>query len=387
MIQVIQSPSNEENAPSAPIVINKGEYSVTIPVSVLKLTMRNIDFYITGKKSCWLSETETHTITKLDKVVYDVTPPELKAERTSFDFWTFWLEDEGSGPKEADFTILGTSYHLDETNNYSYDVPFASVDKLICLANAKNQFCYIDYTASDNAGVTVSSEVEVSHSFGVDCSAIKNGNNSVRVKTETTWTNYEDMKSEIYYFGATDTYNGYWPYKKNSNGMSKIKDGDSYYTYGYYYEDILFLLPENAFIRINCVHEENCIYPEVLYSYTGPDSSGDYDFLIPNGTSKTSVVVCSDQPVLVHTMATSCPYEVCKDWSIETWEYYKSECGVKYLAFSPDEKDANGAIVSSGNHTPKVYNIPESNLYEGRCYCIIAHFANGKVLKSEVIQQ
>ena len=116
-------------------------------------------------------------------------------------------------------------------------------------------------------------------------------------------------------------------------------------------------------------------YSNDYYSYPAtPDSTHtkEYDLMIPNGTSKQSVAICSNAPVMVHTVITKAPYSECKDWCIEEWELYKKTLNQQELSFSSDD------------HSPKRYSIPYDDINEGECYCVIAWFADGKYEQSQV---
>ena len=139
-------------------------------------------------------------------------------------------------------------------------------------------------------------------------------------------------------------------------------------------------LPQNKMVKIvrkygsSSTSTSNCYCPP-YYFYTGQKSSGEYDLLFTNGSSKTSVAIQSDAPVFVHTVTTEKPYSECKDWSAEDWEFFKKHIGDKYITFSADE------------HNPKRYSIPVDQIAENECYVVIAHFADNHVEMSEVMQK
>ena len=107
-------------------------------------------------------------------------------------------------------------------------------------------------------------------------------------------------------------------------------------------------------------------------SSTAYDSSS--DLVLPNGSSTDSVAISSKSPVLVQTAVTWQPYEVCKNWKTEDWLNYKHIVGNEQL-------DLNNTT------SLKRYKIPVSYIYEGQCYCVIAHFADGHTEKSQVMQK
>ena len=109
-----------------------------------------------------------------------------------------------------------------------------------------------------------------------------------------------------------------------------------------------------------------------MYCYSGTPGTGENDFMIPNGNSKESIVINSDKPVFVHTVATSEPLAECSDWDYTEWEYYKENHGERILQFSE-------------NSSPKVYNVPVNEIDSGKCYVVIAHYSNNNVIMSDVM--
>ena len=107
--------------------------------------------------------------------------------------------------------------------------------------------------------------------------------------------------------------------------------------------------------------------------YTGTAGSGNYDLLMKNGQSTSTLAVQSDAPVFVHTLVTKKPYSECKNWSAEKWEYLHKHIGEKYLDFSSTE------------HTARRYNIPVNQIDQGDCYVVIAHFSDNHTEMSEVM--
>lgn len=142
-------------------------------------------------------------------------------------------------------------------------------------------------------------------------------------------------------------------------------------------------LPENSFAKIlvrgarsNGVFNGQSYFSDAVYVYTGDVdtwNSGDYDFISPNGTSKTSVVVSSDAPVFIHTLATAKPYSECKDWSVEEWEHHHIHFGDKYIDFKTNPRSM-------------LYRIPMDIIENWKCYVVIVHYADGSTAMSEVFE-
>ena len=58
-------------------------------------------------------------------------------------------------------------------------------------------------------------------------------------------------------------------------------------------------IPVNSFIKVlSCFEYSGNIYTCPVYFYTGSPSSGRYDFIWPDGISKSSVAISSDAAVI-----------------------------------------------------------------------------------------
>ena len=114
--------------------------------------------------------------------------------------------------------------------------------------------------------------------------------------------------------------------------------------------------------------------PPKYYYYNNSSNfsnSGKYDYILPNGSAKDSVVISSDAPVYVHTVVSSYPYETCKNWTVDDWEFYKKTLGDEQFNFSV--------------HDQQKYNIPYEDINKNECYVVIAHFADGTSAMSDVM--
>ena len=80
-------------------------------------------------------------------------------------------------------------------------------------------------------------------------------------------------------------------------------------------------------------------------------------------------------PVFVHTLVTSRPYEECRNWTVSEWEHYKKHIGERKMTFTESD------------HSAKKYSVPVSQIQGGECYVVIAYFADGAYSMSEVFQK
>ena len=139
-------------------------------------------------------------------------------------------------------------------------------------------------------------------------------------------------------------------------------------------------LPANSFVKIvataaleDSVLATNFGNSAPCYYYTGSTkNSGRYDYIIPNGKDKSTVLVASDAPTFVHTLITKHPLSSCETWTVDEWEHNHKHIGNQYMDFT-------------GNSTAQKYRIPVSDMDSGDCYVVIAHFADGSSAMSEVM--
>ena len=96
--------------------------------------------------------------------------------------------------------------------------------------------------------------------------------------------------------------------------------------------------------------------------------------ILPSGNTNSTFSVASDAPVFVNTLVTDLEYEICKDWTVEQWEFCHDTIGDKYLNLN-------------NTQTQKKYIVPVNEITSGQCYVVIAHFANGNVEMSDVMQK
>ncbi len=157
---------------------------------------------------------------------------------------------------------------------------------------------------------------------------------------------------------------------------STDENGRKIYTYS------SVTLPSNQFVKVvgtasleNDLRCTNFGNSAPLYFYTGSTkNSRDYDYILNNGSSKSTVLVASDAPTFVHTLVTKRSLSECQDWTVDEWEHNHKHIGDKYMDFST-------------NPTAKKYSIPVGLMDSGDCYVVIAHFADGTCTMSSVMQK
>ena len=124
-----------------------------------------------------------------------------------------------------------------------------------------------------------------------------------------------------------------------------------------------------------------------FYTYLGLGTTlhdPNEDFLLPNGNGKDSVAVISNHPVLVQTLVSRQPYEVCKDWNYKDWINKARDIQNETIFYINTQALANGDTCPSQT---KQYTIVTKDIPSGCCYCVIAHFADGHALISNVVEK
>ena len=155
------------------------------------------------------------------------------------------------------------------------------------------------------------------------------------------------------------------------------------------------LVPADTFLKIfgyNAPYH----YPAPTYYFTSFNikSSGNHNFIMANGGSKSSVLISSDAPVLVHTFIGTPNYEDCKDWNVYEWQEFREEVGLKVMDLTPESHTitiGEGDSAQTGTYTDssciKAYEIPIDRIPKGRCYAVVVHFADGTSALSAVMQK
>ena len=136
------------------------------------------------------------------------------------------------------------------------------------------------------------------------------------------------------------------------------------------YDDSLWSkvsMPSDTYVKV--LAYGNNTFADPVYHWTGSASTTAKDYLFDGNNG---ILVSSDQPVFVHTLVTSYPYEECKDWDLKRWLHRRKSINDTILDFS------------SSSTGPSFYEIDVSSLEKDECYCIVVHFADGTIRKSAV---
>ena len=283
---------------------------------------------------------------------YDNIGPEYSILLVSEDYYEFTITDEHSGPDYGILTLRGIErdYRADASNNYVVKIPTWDV-------KAAGGFSW-SAVMYDKAGNERCPSGSKSTGFQPSINSISKNNDKWRLIMSAKSDQYGKTYNKIY------TIN-------NSNEWTLVSSNQLG-------TDIT--LPADSIVKIVRWYKWNYGstfdgFSTPFYFYTGAPSSGTYDLLWQNGSSKISVAIQSDAPVFVHTLITDRPYSECVKWTATDWEYYTKHVGDKYLSFADDD------------HNPRRYSIPVDEVAAGECYCVIAHFADNHLEMSEVYQK
>ena len=290
---------------------------------------------------------------------YDNTAPRF-AFNTKGAYIEIKMSDDWSGIKEGTVDIKGKTYAF-TTANDTHQIPVWQV------LDSANDYSYIHFTGVDNAGNVIDEFELTKKCVDPNYAKLVVKENQFIIKA-SKYCNYcmgyvfnNDPSSENYGFPSIFEIPAF---------------GDRIYKYAFFGEDNIKNYQNDVYIKIipydtNSYRSWCFAFANPLYYYNGTPGNQENDFLIPNGNSKESVVIGSDKPVYVHTVATWQPLSECKNWDYPEWEYYKQEYGERIL-------DCETSPI-------KVYTIPMDKIEAGQNYIVIAHYSNNNVLMSEVM--
>ena len=316
---------------------------------------------------------EPYKITPLDEAEYDDLPPKVKIKAEKFDYVTFELYDEGenpSGPKNGYVTIRKNNrddkYYFSETNGkYITEVPLYEFINTMTKENNK-EILHYTYTAADKNGNEVKDCIgtfSFEWSYPTSIGEIKVAEKKVYFDNRGTEDILElyVMNVGSYAWNKLETEREYADFK---TWLNVVNDSD---------EDAL----KDKFLRVCLEDSGRCYWHYFGYKYSGIQNTRVYDYLIPNGNSKETYLVCSDAPVYIHHLVTAVDYNICKNWKEDKWCLYAHDEGGKCFNFSPEE------------HSPKVYRLADAGYRpsEGECYVTIVHFADGSKIMTDVMQK
>ena len=389
--------------------VEKNTYTIVIPVEYMDL-LSSRTFEIRGTKGFSLSSGTTQTIEAENPENYykfDTTKPEVRGSLSDGKY-SLVAEDRSSvfGMDYVKFTVGETTY----TDSQRVQISKSTMDSLFVnsLIPGIAQEVRIPYEARDKAGNIATGELIITKeripNIGrIRISSRKSANNEDGLQfeghkgaaqtpyPERSYYENQRMNISISRFTSTQQENP-WAFVDSVNLLSYDR------SYGEYYWYPFIKLEKNKFYRILATSSYNDYKASPQYYYFGVQNTGAYDGILPNGNSTSSVFVSSDAPVFVHTLVTNKPYAECSEWDEDFWEQFTQELKPKQLNFSPEEEHTitigqegeegyQTFTYTTGDHSPKRYDIPIDQITEGHCYCVIAYFADGTCALSHVMQK
>ena len=281
--------------------------------------------------------------------------------------------DNWSGIKEGTLEIRGNTYTFDK-DNPSCTIPVLDFYK------SNNVVYNIHCTGSDNAGNVLDEYCTNNVLFKEPLWAkIKKtaGYKNIQ-KFETVYSHVNSIGLNCYEFNETknsfaEDSTSFVSLNSFNTNITSNTDTPTFTANSY----IKIVLQENFTYTTKFTYDETIYinYSNPMYYYNGAAAAGssENNFIIPNGSSKEKVVIGSDYPVFVHTVVTSRPLKECKTWDYPEWEYFNEYVGEK--------------VLHCETSSPKVYTIPVNEIGGGKYYVVIAHYADGDALMSDIMTQ
>lgn len=173
-------------------------------------------------------------------------------------------------------------------------------------------------------------------------------------------TTFQDKDSVFDNEEDPETNTFFYYYKFNNTGVGNALDNDSFYkiiTSAKYETNGITYFSEPEYFKTfeyGLSIQEKTAYASNPKQFTINDSflSGD------NG-----VLVHSDYPVMLFTVATSKPYSECKDWDYNKWLHNRTTIGPELIEFTV------------GESAYKLYKTPLSEIQDGQCYVTFIYYA------------
>lgn len=327
----------------------------------------------------------SQTISKFTDSTHDNIPPTAYLKQPSIDYYTFNMSDVGSAPKSA-YLLLKSGEKLPiitpgSTQFTNVQIPVRTIEELAkydieeCNLNSKKAKIYYYY-------------FELEDTEKNSCIARIQGNpveeNPGVVYIEKSGSSWKiQFKQDEKYIQITEFYksDGHW-YMRSSPIKTE--------TFPYPTRSTTCSIVDGRFIKIITYNDYWGVeqYSKPQYFYTGDQNTGTFDYMLEY--SNTEMLIASDAPVLVETVATNRSYEECKTWTINDWVPDGEVCR-SYVNIQ--SKRYTVLPLSASNAGPAKYTIPltemdKDSAFNGyNCYVVLAHLANGKTLISEVKQR
>lgn len=392
----------------------------TIKFSVRYKTMlsKETKFTVYGTKGIAASEGVAVTIPQISSSdsSLDNTPPLLFFENydLGFDYYVFRLNDDLSGPKRIDVYIDSTftySFNADtcikgnSTSEFFKDngvflqsVPAETINNIMAKGLLIDKTLYFFLPRSDLYGRKVEvkywntqtlmgyGELKFFPQQRGYFYPVKNSLNGYKLtmKTKEIKGNQQVGNKRSFSIFTFDNSKKVWIQKTRGPynlDVEECENGNKIYSTN-------ISVPLNQFIRIQSSavselsdsegdpYEGQLIftYDSPQYYYTGSKlNSGSKDYFNKHGYSEESMLVQSDAPAYIHTIAINKNLSDIQNWTEYEWELYGRSLGDQLYEFELT--------------APEIYTIPLDQIKRGECYCMIAWFADGSHIMSQIKQK
>ena len=138
----------------------------------------------------------------------------------------------------------------------------------------------------------------------------------------------------------------------------------------------------SSYTFVNVIYTGQYAYYNHIYYNGSFASTGTYNYVVPNGTKKDSVVICSNNNnvlVRVYSISDSGIYkDACQTWNEEKWEMLGTRESEEILTFTAGTLKAPVVFTNSWL---------QGTTNSGKYYCVVAHFANGDCVASPVMHR
>lgn len=155
----------------------------------------------------------------------------------------------------------------------------------------------------------------------------------------------------------------FYYYKFNNTGFGNALDNDSFYkiiTSAKYETDGITYFSEPEYFKTFENSKRFKTKDDWDKYWDNPEDYSKNDNYL---SGDNGVLVHSDYPVMLFTVATSKPYSECKDWDYNKWLHNRTTIGPELIKFTV------------GESAYKLYKTPLSQIQEGQCYVTFIYYA------------
>lgn len=353
----------------------RGENSLTFTEDTLMMYQYNYHIDIYGIKNNKVTQNaRAITIDRFTDSSHDNIPPKATISRPLGNYYYLSVTDTGSSPESA-YLITKNNEKIPVIEEG--DTVFTNVQILAKTIEkqGKNEVAdshlYYYFELEDTAGNTSIYKVDAGSN------SVNKGVSSISSASSGTWK--LDFYENVKYIRIDKYYEDdgvYW-YLNTSPIQETLNSAVYNKTYN---------IDNNIFIKvITAAADIVSRYSAPQYFYTGTKNTGNFDYMLPY--SEKEKLIASDAPVLVETIATKRSFDECKNWSESDW-VPDNDCKTvgRPVVFS-----LSSTVVGPAKYKIPFYFMDEDEIQafynDYYCYVVIARFADGTNVMSEVMKR